>query len=117
MKETRGRPSKTETSFFIKKNWVNFRVIMKHTKLFYREIARIRIIGTKNDYVSAERIKQVFHTNYVRAGRLKEELISAGVLKELSKGEGNIIWENLNKYRVPKEITREETARVKKVGQ
>ncbi len=36
--------------------------------------------------------------------------------KDLPKGKkprGNIIWKNLSKYKVPKEITEKETARVK----
>lgn len=92
----------------------------KHTKLFYRAIARIRAIGEKNGAVYLDRIRTKFHVDYIRAAGLKEELVKADVLrkwdmvdlKNKSRGNGNIIWKNLSKFRIPREITKMEKARV-----
>ena len=92
---------------------------MKHTKLFYRTIARIRVVNQKNSAVFIDRFVKVFKIGYVRAVKLKTELVEAGVLKDwdldnIKNIKGNIVWENLKKYRVPKEITQKETERVRK---
>lgn len=92
----------------------------KHTKLFYRAIARIRAIGEKNGMVYIDRLKTKLGTDYVRAYRLHVELIEAGIIEKLDfadiekntkRTKGNILWENLSKYRVPREITEKERAR------
>ncbi len=93
----------------------------KHTKLFYRVIARIRAIGEKNGMVYLSRIKTAMGTDYVRAYSLHVELIEAGAIEKLNfadieknikRTKGNIIWKNLSKFRVPREITEKEKARV-----
>lgn len=92
----------------------------KHTKTFYRALARIRAIGEKNGMVYIDRLKTKMGTDYVRANRLNVELIEAGVIKKINmafinrtdRTKGNIIWENLSKFRVPKEITEKEKDRV-----
>ncbi len=93
----------------------------KHTKLFYRTIARMKAVGEKNGMVYLSRIKTKMGTDYVRAARLNDELIEAGILiridldfinKTKNKYMGNIIWENLSKFRVPRKITEIEKARV-----
>lgn len=81
----------------------------KHTKLFYKVIAGIRATGNKNGYVYISRIKTRLHTGFVRAVRLWDELVEAGVLRKWNKndfkklpngekGKGNILWKNLSKY-------------------
>ncbi|MEK7527921.1 MAG: hypothetical protein AAB574_02815 [Patescibacteria group bacterium] len=96
----------------------------KHTKAFYRAIAGIRAVGNKGGAVFFHRLKSKLGLGYVRTVKLKDELVEAGVLrtwgkkdfKELSKREkvmGNIKWERLSKFRVPKEITKKEEFRVK----
>lgn len=95
----------------------------KHTKLFYRAIARIKAVNEKNGAVLIDRIRTSFKVGPIRAYKLQEELVNAGVLrwwnernfKKTPKGEkfsGNIIWKNLNKYKIPKEILKEETSKV-----
>lgn len=91
----------------------------KHTKLFYRAVARIRAIRVRNGVVWSKRIKSVLKISWVRALRLREELIEAGIIrnwsaKELRKGPsgGNILWKNMGKFRVSGDITNKEVARV-----
>jgi len=95
----------------------------KHTKFFYRSIARIRAVNQKNGAILIERLKSVFKIGWLRASKLKEELVDAGVLREWNdndfkklpkkvKAKGNIIWKNLGKYKVPKRITDEERIRL-----
>jgi len=61
-------------------------------------------------------MRKSFKIGYIRAYKLRQELIEAGVLREwtnkdhkdLPKGKkprGNIIWKNLSKYEVPKKIS------------
>jgi len=91
----------------------------KHTKLFYRCIARIRVVNEKRGCVYLERIKKHLKISYDRAVYLEKELLDAGVIRSWTdvihdkrpQGEehpGNIIWENLRKFHVPKEITEKE---------
>lgn len=93
----------------------------KHTKLFYRAIARIRAIGEKNGMVYVSRIKTTMGTDYVRAYSLHVELIEAGAIEKLNiddigekRTKGNIIWKNFSKFRVPRKITDKEKDRVEK---
>lgn len=94
----------------------------KHTKLFYRAIARIRAIRAKNGMVYVDRLKTKMGTDYVRAGRLNVELIEAGVIKKINmafinrtdRTKGDIIWKNLSKFKVPRDITEKEKTRVEK---
>ncbi len=96
----------------------------KRTKLFYRAIARIKAVGQKDGVVLLTRFQSKFNIGPLRAVHLYDELIKAGVLREWNdsdfkkppkgqKPKGNIIWKNLTKYKVAKEIQIEETARVK----
>lgn len=92
----------------------------EYSRLFYRAIARIRAVGERNGVVLLERLRVKFNTGFVRANKLRDELIEAGVLREWTDKDfekptkkGNIIWKNLSKFRVPKEITLKEVARVK----
>ncbi len=98
--------------------------MFKHTKAFYRAIARIRAIGNKDGIVYLRRLKSKLGLGYVRTARLKDELVEAGVLREWSEEDlrglpirkgvkGNINWERLSKFRVPKEITKKEEALVR----
>lgn len=91
----------------------------KHTKLFYRTIARIRAIGEQNGMVYLSRIKTKMGTDYVRAYNIHVELIEAGVIEkpnfadiDKKRTKGNIIWKNLSKFRVPREITDKEKVKV-----
>lgn len=91
-----------------------------HTKLFYHTVARIRAVNNPDGAVFMDRMKTKFHISYVRTAKLKDELISAGVLRKwdlspenIGDGKGNIIWENLSKFHVPFEITKYEKARVR----
>ncbi|MBI4035905.1 hypothetical protein HY383_03065 [Candidatus Daviesbacteria bacterium] len=91
----------------------------KHTKLFYRAIARIRAVGEKNGMVYLSRIKTAMGTGYTRAYNLHVELIEAGIIEkpnfadiDKKRTKGNIIWKNLSKFRVPRGITEKEKARV-----
>lgn len=91
----------------------------KHTKLFYRAVARIRAIGEKNGVVWFKRIKAVLKISWVRTLRLQEELVDAGIIrrwsrKELKKGlsRGNILWKNMGKFRVPGDVTKKEVTQV-----
>jgi len=96
----------------------------KHSKLFYRAIARIRALNVKDGAVLGERVKKIFKISLIRAYKLKEELVKAGAVRDWKdsdfkdlpigkKTKGNIVWKNMSKFRVPKEITKEETLRVK----
>lgn len=96
----------------------------KHSRLFYRTVARIRAVGEPNGAVLIDRLKTKLKIDYVRAGKLKEELVKAKVLRYWSdedfkktvkgkKPKGNIIWKNLSKYKMPKELQIKETAAVK----
>lgn len=91
----------------------------KHSKLFYRCIARIRIVNEKRGCVFLERIKQHLKISYDRTLSLHKELTDAGVLRnwtdlineKRAQGEehpGNINWGILHKFHVPKEITAKE---------
>lgn len=95
----------------------------KHTKLFYRTIARIRALNVKDGAVLGERIKKIYKISLLRAYRLRFELEDAGLVRKWDDSDfrklpknkrpkGNIVWKNMGKFRVPKEITKEETARV-----
>lgn len=95
----------------------------KHTKLFYRAIARIRAIGEKNGMVYVDRLKTKMGTDYIGAYRLNVELIEAGVIEKIDSAytekaqkrtKGNIIWKNLSKFRIPREITEKEKDRVER---
>lgn len=93
----------------------------KHSRLFYRAVARIRAVGEKDGIILLDRLRIFLQTGYVRANQVRDELIEAGVLREWDEKEyegsfyrgGNILWENISKIRVPREITKKETARVK----
>ena len=96
----------------------------KHTRLFYRAIARIRAVNEKNGAVLIDRLRSTFNIDPIRAYKLREELVNAGILrwwddkdfKKTKKGEkpvGNIVWENINKYKIPDDIQKAETKRVK----
>jgi|GEM_PF-3267878 len=96
----------------------------RHTKLFYRAIARIRALNVKNGAVLINRIAKIYRISMLRAYRLRSELQEAGLVRawkdsdfeELPKGKkpkGNIVWKNMGKFRVPREITKKETLRVK----
>lgn len=99
--------------------------ITKHTKLFYRAIARIRALNVRDGgSVLIDRLMKVYKLGPIRAFNLAFELQKAGAIrawdksdfKKTPRGEkwvGNILWENMSKFRVPKEITKEETLRVK----
>lgn len=91
----------------------------KHSILFYRTIARIRAIGEENGVVWARRIKSVLKISWVRALRLREELIEAGIIRNWSRSEleegpsrGNILWKNMGKFRAPGDVTKKEVAQV-----
>ena len=91
----------------------------KHKKTFYRAIARIRAVDNKDGAVFLLSLKSKLGLSYIRASRLKDELVKAGVLLEWDevrreKRKGNINWKNLGRYRVPREITDQEAARVRK---
>lgn len=94
----------------------------KHTKRFYHAVARIRAIGEKNGMVYVDRLKTKMGTDYVGAYRLNVELIEAGVIKKINmafinrtdRTKGNIIWKNLSKFKVPREITEKEKDRVER---
>lgn len=69
------------------------------------------------------RIKQKLNISIVRSVELHDELVEARILRnwdycDLKKtpkeeqSKGNILWENMSKFHVPKEITKKETARV-----
>ncbi len=98
--------------------------MVKHTKLFYRAIARIRTLNVKNGSVLIERIKKVYNVGLIRAFNLGFELQEAGAIrawnesdfKKSSKNKGNIDRENITKFKVPKEITKEESLKVKQEG-
>lgn len=90
----------------------------KHTKLFYRAVARIRAIGERNGVVWIRRLKSVLKISWARALRLREELIEAGIIRNWSRIElkegpssGNVLWKNMGKFRVPKTITKTERQR------
>lgn len=96
----------------------------KYSKLFYRSIARIRAIGSNPGIVTTDMMRTVFHIGWLRASKLREELTVAGVLRKWVdsdlkdrpkdvKPRGNILWENMSKFRVPAEITKKENVRVK----
>lgn len=91
---------------------------MKHTVLFHRAIARIRAINQKDGAVYIDRLKNKLKIDYLSASKLKDELVQAGVLRSWNEndykgqGSGNILWQNLGKFRVPKTITLEETKRL-----
>lgn len=90
-----------------------------HTKLFYRAVARIRAIGANPGMVALDRLQKVLKIGISRAIKLKDELVEAGALRawDISKKDdgkrGNILWENMSKFRVPKKITQKERDRVK----
>lgn len=95
----------------------------KHTKLFYRAIARIKAVNEKEGAVLIDRMISKFHIDPVRAYKLKEELVEAGILRQWNdvdfektssgkKTRGNINWDNINKYKIPKEIQEFESKRV-----
>jgi len=94
-----------------------------HTKLFYRAIARIKAVNKRDGVVLIDRIRKTMGVDIIRAAKLKEELVKAGILREWdekdykktpkgSKPKGNIIWKNIRKYKIPKEIQFKETSRV-----
>lgn len=91
--------------------------------LFYRAVARIRAIDLKDGVVPCSRLQKVFKLGPIEAVRLKDSLVNAGVLRDWTetnfkgtKGKrgktGNILWENMHKVRVPREIMEKEAARV-----
>lgn len=96
----------------------------KYTKLFYRSIARIRAIGANPGIVTTDLIETAFHIGWERASRLRDELTVAGVLRKWEDADfrgtqkkskkGNIMWENMSKFRVPKEVTIKELSRFKR---
>ncbi|BCX14417.1 MAG: hypothetical protein KatS3mg088_100 [Patescibacteria group bacterium] len=93
--------------------------MVKHTKTFYRAIARMRAVNRKDGFVFLHRLKSKLGLSYVRASKLKDELVKAGILFEWDevgrKGyKGNINWKNLSKFKVPREIIRQEKERIKK---
>ena len=93
----------------------------KYYKLFYRSVARIRAIGANPGIVTTDRIKRYFRIGWIRASDLRDELTVAGVLRTWNKNDynnkpkrrGNILWENMRKFRVPREVTLKEQKRVK----
>lgn len=95
----------------------------KYSKLFYRAVSRIRAIGANPGVVVTDRFRTIFHIGWDRAFKLREELTEAGVLrkwedadlkgKQKQSKRGNIVWENMSKFKVPKEITKEEQDRVR----
>jgi hypothetical protein len=96
----------------------------EHTELFFRAIARIRAFNEKDGVVLVDRLKTAFKIDIVKAYKLQEELINAGVIRWWNKDDfkktsigkthtGNIVWKNINKYKVPKEIETTEAAKVK----
>ena len=76
-------------------------------------------MGERKGVVWAGRIKSVLKISWVRALKLREELIEAGVIRNWSRkeikegpGSGNILWKNMGKFRVPGDVTKKEVARV-----
>lgn len=67
-----------------------------------------------------DRIEDVYKTTVIESYKLYQELVDSGAIRELKdtdvrngKSEGNILWKNIKKFKVPKNITIEETKRVK----
>lgn len=93
----------------------------KHTRLFYRIVARIRATKRINGIIFPTLIKKRLKITYIRALKLMGELQDTGVLSKLDwlnkkkRGDkGNILWENLSRFRVPKEVTVKENAKAEK---
>ena len=83
-------------------------------------IARIRALNVTDGTVFMQRIEEVYKTTILESHKLYRELIDSGAIREMKdtdvrddKFEGNILWRNIRKFRVPKDIMAEETKRVK----
>ena len=76
----------------------------KRTKLFYKTIAIIRL--NPNAYISASTLKKMFRIGYIRAAALSIELKDKGIIaRKKDFSPPKILWENVKKIRVPKEIS------------
>ena len=95
------------------KIWFGHVNLTKHTKLFYRCLARIKAVNCKNGVVLVSRIQSQYKISFERAFHTYCELESAGILKENSYFEENILWKNIGKYKVPKDIEEEEKTKLK----
>lgn len=83
-------------------------------------IARIRALNVTDGYVFMHRIEDVYKTTVIESYKLYQELIDSGAIRETKdtdirngKPEGNILWKNIRKFKVPTDVTIEETKRVK----
>lgn len=77
----------------------------KHTKLFYKVVARLRI--AKPDYLAIDAIRKRFKIGYLRSLHVYQELEKAEIIKEMNpkKEKSNIDWNKVEKIRVPKIIS------------
>lgn len=92
----------------------------KHTELFKRMVARIRSLNVIDGAIFIDRIEEVYKTDINQSIKLYQELIDAGAIREFKntdirdgKFEGNILWKNIRKFKIPKNIAKEESERVK----
>jgi len=76
----------------------------KRTKLFYKTVAIIRL--KPNAYISPSMLKKMFKIGYIRAAALSIELKDKGIIaRKKDFSPPKILWENVKKIRVPKEIS------------
>ena len=83
-------------------------------------VARIRALNIVDGSIFMQRIEEVYKTTALESHKFYRELINSGAIREMKdtdvrdgKFEGNILWRNIKKFRIPKHITIEETKRVK----